>query len=135
MKMWDMGRERNVPKGADLEFSCQGTNGSQYGGWFRVRKNGQWVGLAFKPGYTHVQAESSRSITVIRDIEPFVNIAVDGKVVGGRRQKREMMRAHGLVEAGDIKAEKPKPTYDPKAHQRAVVHSLKRALHHHGLGD
>lgn len=40
---------------------------------------------------------------VMRDIQPFRNVAIDGKEISSRSQKREMMRKHGLVEAGDMK--------------------------------
>lgn len=78
------------------------------------------------------------SIQVIKDIEPFQNVAVDrNQIIGGRRQKRDMMRAYNLVECGDLR-QTPKesgPKYDAKSHQRAVVQDLKRALHQHGMGD
>lgn len=79
----------------------------------------------------------ARGIQIVRDIEPFVNIAVDNKVIGGRRQKRDMMRAHGVVEAGDMPRlpQNNGPRYDAKKHQLSVVESLKKALHQHGLGD
>ena len=75
-------------------------------------------------------------LQIIKDIEPFKNVAVDGGYVGGRKQKRDMMRAHNLIEAGDIRADKPisKP-YDARKHQERVVQSLKQALHQHGHGD
>lgn len=42
---------------------------------------------------------------VIRDIEPYQSM-VDGSVIGGRKQHRDHLRAHGMVELGN---EKPKP--------------------------
>jgi hypothetical protein len=80
-----------------------------------------------------------RSFQVIKDIEPFRNVAVDrNEIIGGRRQKRDMMKARNLVEAGDIPTKYdacPQPKYDAKAHRQSVVNSLKHALHKHGLGD
>ena len=38
---------------------------------------------------------------VMGDIKEFVNVAVDGKVISSRSQKREMMKEHGLVEVGN----------------------------------
>lgn len=81
---------------------------------------------------------ASRSIQVIKDIEPFQNVAIDrNQIIGGRRQKRDMMRAYNLIECGDLRKtpDRSGPQYDQKSHQRAVVTSLKRALHQHGLGD
>jgi hypothetical protein len=76
-------------------------------------------------------------LQVISDIEPFRNVAVDrNEIIGGRKQKRDMMKARGLEECGDMKVpSRIGPRYDAKAHQRSVVQSLKKALHQHGLGD
>lgn len=52
------------------------------------------------------QAERKASgLQIIKDIEPFQNIAIDGKVIGSRRQKRDMMKAYRLEEVGN---EQPK---------------------------
>lgn len=40
---------------------------------------------------------------LMRDIEPFRNVAVDGKEIGSRSEKREMMKRHDLVEMGNEK--------------------------------
>lgn len=37
---------------------------------------------------------------VIRDIDPYKSV-VTGEVVGGRRQHRDHLRAHGLIEVGN----------------------------------
>lgn len=107
--------------------SCKGVRG--YWEW---TKRGH---VKFTPAD---RAPRARSIQVIKDIEPFQNVAVDrNQIIGGRRQKRDMMRAHNLVESGDLRST-PKdsgPRYDQKSHQRAVVQDLKRALHQHGYGD
>lgn len=79
-----------------------------------------------------------RGPQIIKDIEPFRNIAVDrNQVIGGRRQKRDMMRAYNLIECGDMRKtpEHSGPQYDARKHQASVVSSLKQALHKHGLGD
>lgn len=67
-------------------------------------------------------------LQIVKDIEPFVNVAIDGAVIGGRRQKRDMMRAHNLIEVGN---EKPMPHPRDIADQRrnradpAIVERLK----------
>lgn len=72
-------------------------------------------------------------IQVIKDIEPFQNVAVDGKMIGGRRQKRDMMRAHNLVEVGNeyggLKREAPE-TYRQQADR---VGDIKQAFRQHGV--
>ena len=98
---------------------------------------GSWVWRDGKLIPKSAQVIPFRGLQVIKDIEPFRNVAVDrNEIIGGRRQKRDMMRARNLIEAGDIRQDRPVPKpYDPKAHQRSVVNSLKQALHQHGLGD
>lgn len=50
----------------------------------------------------HAQPLSKgKGLQVIRDIEPFENVCIDGKIVGGRRQRRDMMRAYGVIEVGN----------------------------------
>lgn len=61
---------------------------------------------------------------VMRDIEPFRNVAVDGAVVGSRSEKREMMKRHGLVEVGNEKlvTRRAAPKRTP------IVQSIKRSI-------
>lgn len=71
-----------------------------------------------------------QKLQIIKDIEPYRNVGVDNGVIGGRRQHRDMLRAHNLVEVGNEKprqhprdiaaASRNRP--DPK-----IVESLKRA--------
>ena len=66
---------------------------------------------------------------VIRDIEPYRDVAVDGRVVGGRRQHRELLRDHGLQEVGNEKMP-PRKEYDPGPGVReALKGSLQRMGH------
>jgi hypothetical protein len=83
-----------------------------------VRKSGQV--LQFK----------GRGLQVIPDIAPFRNVAVDDKVVGGRAQKRDMMKRYNLAEMG---SEKPRPVerYDARKHQASMVESLKHSIYKH----
>lgn len=102
-------------------------------------ERGSWVmrdGKLVKKSAEILQFKG-RGLQVIRDIEPFQNVGIDrNEIVGGRAQKRDMMRARGIEECGDqIRPARNAPHYDAKAHQQSVVQSLKRALHHHGLGD
>ena len=75
------------------------------------------------------QAKKANSIQIIKDIEPFRNVAVDGKVVGGRKQRRDMMRAHGLTEVGNEKPrEHPRDAAAKRFDRpmRDIVESLKK---------
>jgi hypothetical protein len=72
----------------------------------------------------------SRGLQIIKDCEPFLNVAIDNGYIGGRKQRRDMMRAHGLVEIGN---EKPQPSPREIANERrkrpdaSIVAELKRA--------
>lgn len=61
---------------------------------------------------------------VMRDITPFLNVAIDGKEISSRSAKREMMKKHSLVEAGDIKPGSRKRAHKPQG----VRASMKRTL-------
>jgi hypothetical protein len=41
-----------------------------------------------------------KSWNIMSDIEPFVS-PIDNQVVGGRRQKREHMKLHGVIDVGN----------------------------------
>jgi len=61
---------------------------------------------------------------IMRDIEPFVNIAVDGAEISSRSHKREMMKRNGLVELGnDFK----KPARRPRQ-MKPVAADLKKTI-------
>ena len=88
-----------------------------------VRKSGQVI-------------QFGRGLQIVKDIEPFRNVAIDrNEIIGGRKQKRDMMRARNVIECGDVKASDFKKPYDPKKHQLSVVESLKKTFHQYGMGD
>ena len=53
----------------------------------------------------------ARLHNVMSDIEPYRNVAVDGKYVTSRSEHREMLRRNGLIEIGNENVPKgpPKP--------------------------
>ena len=61
---------------------------------------------------------------VMGDIQPYKSV-VTGEVVGGRRQHREHLRAHNLVEIGNEKV-KPKPMPDVPGRREALIETCKR---------
>lgn len=69
---------------------------------------------------------AKRNITVIRDIEPFVS-PIDGSVVSGRRQRRDHMRAHGVIEVGNekLKVRTPDPLPPVEHDIRAAVEMVR----------
>jgi len=66
-------------------------------------------------------------VQVIRDIEPYKNIALDGKMIGGRRQHRDMLRAHNCIEIGD-QAKTTPPREPPNKVDMTLVRDIKRAM-------
>lgn len=58
------------------------------------------------------EAPKAAGIQIIQDIQPYQNIAMDGGIIGSRRQHRDMLRAHNLVEVGNEK---------PRMHPRDVA--------------
>ncbi|CAB4187841.1 hypothetical protein UFOVP1169_14 [uncultured Caudovirales phage] len=92
---------------------------------------GSWIWdgekLVEKSQYRNTRNQSK--LQIIKDIEPFQNIAVDNGVIGGRKQRRDMMRAYGLTEVGNEKPmEHPRDIADRKRDRpdRSIVESLKR---------
>lgn len=62
---------------------------------------------------------------LMRDIEPFRNVAVDGKYVGSRSDRREMMKRHDLVEVG---TEKRVTRRNPKRTKHTIMQDIKKSL-------
>ena len=69
-----------------------------------------------------------RGPMIITDIEPYRSVAT-GEVVSGRRQHRDMLRAHGLVEVGNERFPPRRSLEMPPAGA-----DIKRALEKHGRG-
>lgn len=77
--------------------------------WDRSARKGKgdWV-----PSEKYHAKRHAARLQVMGDIEPYRSV-VTGEVVGGRRQHREHLKQHDLVEVGNEKI-KPKP-YTPAA--------------------
>ncbi len=62
---------------------------------------------------------------VIADIQPYRSMAT-GEFVGGRRQHRDHLKRHGLIEVGNEKLEnkRPPPPPDLKADIASAVHKV-----------
>ncbi len=73
-------------------------------------RDGQWTEIT-----KDYSGGESSAPTVITDIEPYQSM-VTGEMIGGRRQHREHLRQHGLVEIGNethhLKPWKPEPKID-----------------------
>jgi len=79
--------------------------------------------------YDKIKRRSTARLQVIEDIDPFIS-PIDRKVVGGRRQKRDHMKAHGVVEYEPLPDRK-----GPEVTQAEVAQSFKDAFEIHGHGD
>lgn len=62
---------------------------------------------------------------IMRDIEPFINVAVDGAEISSRSAKREMMKRYDLIEVGN---EKRVTKRQGKKRLSPVGASLKQAI-------
>lgn len=67
---------------------------------------------------------------VMRDIEPFRNVAVDGKEISSRSQKREMIKRNNLIEIG---TEFKKTSRGGSKKKVSVKESLKRSMQQLGI--
>lgn len=101
---------------------------AERGSWVLI--DGRWV---LKDQYQRqldraIEADRLRSDLpspqIMRDIEPFVNVAVDGAEISSRSHKREMMKRHSLVEVGnDNRTPKRR-----KRSRRPVADDIKKAI-------
>lgn len=66
-------------------------------------------------------------LQIITDIAPYQSI-VDRSVIGGRRQHRDHLRAHGCIEVGN---EPVKPQARPDMPVGSVGEDVKRAFETH----
>ncbi len=91
---------------------------------FWDKKKRKWV--------SEEEYRASRSgpagVQILEDIKPFVS-PIDGSVIGGRRQKRDHMRAHGVVEHEDV----GRP--QERVSSNDVAQDVKRAFSEQGFGD
>lgn len=64
---------------------------------------------------------------IIPDIAPYRSVAT-GEVIGGRRQHREHLKRHGLIEVGNerLKPRKPVPLPPLAEDIRQAIHQVKR---------
>lgn len=78
----------------------------------------------------HFQTKDSRSIQIIKDIDPYKTIAADanGKPakIGSRREHREFLKRNNYVEVGNDPMKPKAPMYDTvSGHEiRSVIERL-----------
>lgn len=95
------------------------------GHWIIHHKTGELIpAKEYKPEYSN-----SKSAHIIKDIEPYM--AVTGEYIGGRRQHRDFLRAHGVVEVGN-EVLPEKKIEEPKTEE--VIKDIKRAFEEVGAG-
>lgn len=64
---------------------------------------------------------------VMGDIQPYKSM-VTGEMIEGRRQHREHLKEHRLIEVGNEKQEFRRPEMDRNRLRQDVVHAVKRVL-------
>lgn len=89
-----------------------------------VYRDGQLIPKHLAPP---LQRSRGQGIQVIKDIEPYKAVAVDGRVISGRRQHREMLRNNDLIEVGD-QAPREMPPPPPNRVDLKLVETIKRAM-------
>lgn len=96
-------------------------------------ERGAWVVRDGKLVPKHLAPALKRKsgFQIIPDSQPFLNIAVDGGYIGGRRQRRDMIRAHNLIEVGN------EPPVNRKTEQpwstQEFANDIKHAFRQHGV--
>jgi hypothetical protein len=74
--------------------------------------------------YEGVATSDLASPMVIGDVQPYRSV-ITGEVIGGRRQHRDHLKAHGCVELGN---DMPKPRKPAEPSRAEIAASLKRAM-------
>jgi len=82
-----------------------------------------WNGKDWVPYAPHAAGGKGRGLQVVRDIEPYRSV-ITGERVGGRRQHRDHLRAHGCVEVGNDMPTSKTPAVD----RESIRQDLKRAV-------
>lgn len=94
-------------------------------GTWVVTKDPETGKTLFIPKSEYVRAQYRDGVQIMSDLAPYRNV-IDGKVIAGRRQHREFLRTHGVVEVGN---EKPTPRPDNSNRvDMGIVSELKRAM-------
>ena len=96
-------------------------------------KRGTWIvwthpktgKTMFTPKHLYSRSHRGMGLQVVPDIAPFKNV-IDGQIIGGRSQKRDMMRRYGVEEVGTEKQKvRERP---PQRVDLGLVQEIKRAM-------
>lgn len=90
---------------------------AERGSWIFDRVTGELV-----PRAQYQAQNAPAGLQVMRDLDPYKSV-VTGEVIGGRRQHRDHLRAHGVVEVGNEKPLSHRPAPLP-----SVGPDVKRAF-------
>ncbi len=75
----------------------------------------------------YVQEPKAEGLLVMGDIQPYQSM-VDGRMIEGRRQHREHLRAHQLIEVGNETKYLKNPTYQKAPGLKdTIIRELRRA--------
>ena len=88
--------------------------------WSIGREEREAERAARKAKNAQAKQGASTGCQIGKDIEPFID-PIEGKVIGGNRQKREFMKRHGVIDVGNERGEN-------KKHERpALAPDIRRA--------
>lgn len=99
------------------------------GRWIFDRKTESFVpaGEYYARKYADVAVSDLAAPMVMKDVEPYRSV-IDGSVIGGRRQHRDHLKAHGCIEVGN-----EMPTHRPTSTLPPVAQDIQRAMQDEGL--
>lgn len=84
---------------------------------------GAWV-----PAHLYQRSSQPHKLIVINDIQPYKSV-ITGEVIGGRKQHRDHLRAHGCIEVGNEKLNRPKPVQ----RDTTIGRDIQRAMQERGI--
>lgn len=73
--------------------------------------------------YARHYGDSATGPQIIRDVEPYLSV-IDKSVIGGRRQHRDHLKAHGCIEVGN----EYKPAQRQEMSRNERIQDIKRSL-------
>ncbi len=88
-----------------------------------IRGRFYWNGRDWVPYADRNRAGRGHGLQLVRDVDPYRSV-ITGETIGGRRQHRDHLRAHGCVEIGNDMPQRRESGID----REGIRQDLKRAL-------
>lgn len=87
------------------------------------RHTGELIPINEYAAIKAARGEAGSGIQIVKDIEPFKSV-VDGSIIGSRRDKREHMKVHGLIEVGNERIGRARNSIDMPDVRRDLADSF-----------